>query len=153
MRNNYRLLIAQLDEKLKPFSDIEKSSVPAIGWIKTVRIALNMTMAQLGTRIGITRQGINQIEQSEARGTISLNALHEIGEALNLKFVYGYVAKDGSVAQLVNVQAERVATKIVMRTYNSMILEEQGINEEKIKDAISELTEEISSDVKRILWD
>jgi len=81
MRNKKKLLIEQLDQKLKYFQKTEMVLVPEKGWINTIRTALNMTMAQLGTKLNITRQGVKSIEESEAKGTISINSLKDIGEA------------------------------------------------------------------------
>ena len=75
MRNKKQLLIEQLDQKLKPFQETEMVLVPDKGWINTIRITLNMTMAQLGTKLGITKQGVKRIEESEAKGSISINSL------------------------------------------------------------------------------
>ena len=101
MRNTKTLLIEQLDKKLKPFKKTEMVIVPINGWINTIRTTLNMTMAQLGTRLKITRQGVKSIEESEAKGSISINSLKEIGKALDLKFVYGFVPNDGTIDKLI----------------------------------------------------
>tara|TARA_Y100000034_G_scaffold19233_1_gene21557 strand:+ start:3013 stop:3189 length:177 start_codon:yes stop_codon:yes gene_type:complete len=57
MRNKKKLLVEQLDKKLKIFSTI-KTETPIKGWIHTIRTSLNMTMEQLGTKLFITKQGI-----------------------------------------------------------------------------------------------
>ena len=153
MRNPRKLLIEQLDLKLKPFEQTATILVPEKGWINTIRTALNMTMAQLGNRLNITRQGVKNIEESEAKGSISINSLKEIGEALDLKFVYGFVAKDGSIDNLINIKAQKLATKIVLRTNQNMKLEDQGIGDEKINKTIKELANEIKREMKKSLWD
>ena len=84
MRNKRKLLIEQLDQKLQPFSESRKVLVPKRGWINTIRTALNMTMAQLGTKLNITRQGVKRIEESEANCTITLNSLKDVAMALDL---------------------------------------------------------------------
>ena len=48
LRNQKQLLIEQLDNKLKPFSDAKTTIVPDSGWIKTIRTTINMTLEQLG---------------------------------------------------------------------------------------------------------
>ena len=77
MRKRYKLLVRQLDEKLEPFKRAEKVIIPPKGWINTVRTALNMTMAQLGNKLNLARQGVYKIEESERKGTISINSLKE----------------------------------------------------------------------------
>ncbi len=153
MRNKRKLLVEQLDIKLGTFQKAETVLVPNRGWINTIRTALNMTMAQLGTRLNITRQGVKSIEESESKGTISINSLKEVAEALDLKLVYGFVPKDGSFDNLINNKAEKLAQKIVLRTNQNMKLENQGIEDEKINKSIKELTDEIKREMRKSLWD
>lgn len=153
MRNKRKLLIEQLDQKLKPFQKTEMVLVPTKGWINTIRTTLNMTMAQLGTKLKITRQGVRSIEESEAKGSISINSLKEVGEALDLKFVYGFVPKDGTIDNLINTKAEKLAQKIVLRTNQNMKLEAQGIGDEKINATIKDLANEIKREMRKSLWD
>lgn len=153
MRNKKKLLIEQLDQKLKLFHDAEMVLIPNRGWINTIRTALNMTMAQLGTRLNISRQGVKSIEEREVKGTITINSLKEVGEAMDLKFVYGYVPKNKTIDNYVNIKAKELATKIVMRTNQNMKLEDQGLQVEKIKDSIEELAIELKREMKRSLWD
>lgn len=153
MRNKRKLLIEQLDQKLQHFRDTDIVLVPDKGWINTIRTALNMTMAQLGNKLSITRQGVKRIEESESKGTISINSLKEVGKSLNLKFVYGFVPKDGTVNNLVNINAEKLARRIVQRTNQNMKLEDQGLSDEKINQSISDLAIEIKREMRKSLWD
>jgi predicted DNA-binding mobile mystery protein A len=153
MRNKKKLLIEQLDQKLNPFQKTELVLVPNKGWINTIRTTLNMTMAQLGAKLNITRQGVKRIEDSEAKGTLSINSLKEVAEALELKFVYGFVPKDGSIDNLINLKAENLARKIVLRTNQNMKLENQGISDDKINDSVMDLANEIKRELRRSLWD
>ena len=153
MRNKRKLLIEQLDKKLKPFQKTEMVIVPNNGWINTIRTTLNMTMAQLGTRLKITRQGVKSIEDSEAKGSISINSLKEVGQALDLKLVYGFVPKDGTIEKLIDINAQKLAEKIVLRTNQNMKLEDQGIGDLKIKESIKDLSNEIKREMKKSLWD
>jgi predicted DNA-binding mobile mystery protein A len=153
MRNKRKLLIEQLDQKLKPFQKTETVLVPDKGWINTIRTTLNMTMAQLGAKLKITRQGVRSIEESEAKGSISINSLKEVGKALDLKFVYGFVPKEGTIDNLINTKAEKLAEKIVLRTNQNMKLENQGIGDEKINDTIKDLANEIKREMRKSLWD
>lgn len=153
MRSKKKLLIEQLDQKLKPFQKTEMVLVPHKGWVNAIRTALNMTMAQLGARLNITRQGVKRIEESEAKGTISINSLKEIGKSLDLKFVYGFVPMDGTIDNLVNKKAEKLARKIVLRTNQNMILEDQGIGDKRINESVKDLADEIKREMRKSLWD
>ncbi len=146
-------MIEQLDQKLKPFLKTKMVLVPERGWIKTIRNTLNMTMAQLGTKLNITRQGVRKIEESEANGTITLNTLKEVATAIELKLVYALVPKDGTIDDLIQIKAEKLAKKIVLRTNQNMKLEDQGIGDEKISKTIKELASEIKREMRKSLWD
>jgi predicted DNA-binding mobile mystery protein A len=153
MRNKQKLLIEQLDQKLQPFSQTRKVLVPERGWINTIRTSLNMTMAQLGTKLNITRQGVKRIEESEANGTITLNSLKDVANAIDLKLVYALVPLNGTINDLIQIKAEKLARKIVLRTNQNMKLEDQGIGDEKIAKTIKELASEIKREMKKSLWD
>lgn len=153
MRNQKKLLIDQLDQKLKHFQGAGNVTVPSSGWVNTIRTTLNMTMEQLGDKLKITRQGVKWIEDSEANGTITINSLKEVGDALEMKLVYGLVPKDGTIQELIDAKAEALARKIVLRTDQSMRLEDQGIEEGKINESIKDLAEEIKREMRKSLWD
>lgn len=153
MRTKKKLLIEQLDRKLNPFIGTEKVIVPDQGWINSIRITLNMTLEQLGSKLNITRQGAKNIELSEATGAISLKSMKEIGAVLNMQFVYAFVPKDGSIENLINHKAKELAKKIVLRTNQNMKLENQGNSEEQIKKAIDDLTNELKIELSKSLWD
>ncbi len=153
MRNKKQLLIEQLDQKIKPFQKAEMVLVPDKGWINTIRTTLNMTMAQLGNKLGVTKQGVNKIEESEAKGSISINSLKEAGAALDLKFVYGFVPNDGTIENLINNKAKKLARKIVSRTNQNMKLEDQGISEEKLEKSVIDLAKEIKREMRKSLWE
>ncbi|MEH6515005.1 MAG: mobile mystery protein A [Maribacter arcticus] len=153
MRNKKKLLIEQLDQKLANFKDAGMVLVPQKGWVNTIRTSLNMTRDQLGAKLDLTKGAIQKIEEREATGQITLNKLKGVGNALNMKFVYGFIPKDGTIENLVNVKAEKLARKIVLRTNQNMKLEDQGIGDEKITRTIKELADEIKREMRKSLWD
>ena len=153
MRNKKKLLIEQLDQKLVNFKDAGMVLVPQKGWVNTIRTTLNMTREQLGTKLNLTKGAIQKIEEREATGQITINKLKDVGDALNMKFIYGFIPKDGTIENLVNLKAERLARKIVLRTNQNMKLEDQGIGDEKINKTIKELAGEIKREMKKSLWD
>lgn len=153
MRNKKKLLIEQLDQKLSNFESAGIVNVPQKGWINTIRIALNMTREQLGSKLGSTKGAIQKIEEREAAGQITLNKLRGVGKALDMKFVYGFVPVDGSIENLISLRAEQLAHKIVLRTNQNMKLEDQGISNDKINDSIIDLANELKREMRRSLWD
>ena len=66
MRNQKKLLLEQLDNKLSAFNGTETIQIPDKGWIYNIRTALNMTLEQLGQKLNITKQGAKKIEERES---------------------------------------------------------------------------------------
>ena len=64
------LLIEQMDKKLQKFVVIKEIQIPPKGWINAIRVSLNMSLKQLGKRIGITSQSVREIESREADITL-----------------------------------------------------------------------------------
>lgn len=151
--NKNRLQIEQLDAKIKVYAPIIKVAVPPTGWIKAVRLALGMSLQQLANRISITKQSVQEMEQREKDGSISLKSLRETARALDMELVYGFVPKDGSLDALITRKARELATKIVARTSNTMKLEDQENSETRIRKAIEERTAMYKLDMPKVLWD
>lgn len=152
MKNN-NLQIAQLSRKLKPYESVNKAARPSIGWVKTIRISLGMSLEQLGNKLGITRQSTRNLEIREAEGSITLKALQEAAKAMDMKLVYGFVPSDGSIEKLIERKAKALAAEIVMRTSGTMKLEDQENSPARIKKAIEERTQEIIKEMPKALWD
>jgi predicted DNA-binding mobile mystery protein A len=148
-----QLIIEQMDKKLTVFKSVENVIIPSKGWLNAVRVSLKMTLQQLGNRLNITAQSANDLEMREALGTISLNRLREAADALDMKFVYGIIPKDGSIELMIEKRAKELAQKIVLRTSNSMKLEDQENSGERIEKAIQEKTEEIKEELPKYLWE
>ena len=153
MRNKKKLLIEQLDQKLAVFKDAVAEPIPQKGWVNTIRTTLNMTMEQLGAKLKLTKGAVQKIEEREAIGQITINKLKDVGEALDMQFVYGFVPKNGTIENLINLKAEKLARKIVLRTNQNMRLEDQGIGDDKINDSIMDLANEIKREMRKSLWD
>ncbi len=153
MHNQRKLLIEQLDRKLKPFWETKSIQVPERGWVHSIRKALNMTLQQLGNRLNISTQGAKNIEEREACGAISLKSLKEVGKALDMQFVYGFVPNKGSFENLIESKSHELAKKIVNRTSHTMKLEDQGNSQERINQSIEDLTSDIKREMRKSIWD
>lgn len=150
---NKSLQREHLNSKMLDFASLKYLPVPPTGWIKAIRNALGMSMQQLGNKLSVTKQGIQDIEKREKDGSITIKSLKEIGEALDMQLVYGFVPNDGSLDSLIEKKAIELATKIVHRTSSTMKLEDQENTRQRIDKAIKERTEEIKKEMPKILWD
>ena len=106
-----KLLIEQTDKKLAVFIPISSNVITSKGWVNTVRTSLKMSLRQLGNRLKISSQSVKELEVREANGTITLNSLKDAANALDLKLVYGFVSKHGSIDQMIEQRAKELATE------------------------------------------
>ena len=132
---------------------LQKITVPPTGWIKAIRAALGMSLLQLGSKLSITKQSAQDMERREKDGSITLKALREAAEVLDMHMVYGFVPKDGSLEQLIDRKAKELARSIVLRTSNSMKLEDQENSKQRIDKAIEERSLAIKNEMPKTLWD
>ena len=147
------LQIQQLNTKMQAYASLQKVAPPPTGWIKAIRNAIGMSMLQLGNRLSITKQSVQDIERREKDGSITIKALREAARALDMQLVYGFVPNDGSLELLIERKAKELATQIVMRTNNTMKLEDQEITKQRIEKAIQERTTIIKTEMPKTLWD
>ena len=152
MRNN-KLQFQQLNKKMDQLNGMQHVIVPPIGWIKTIRNGIGMSMEQLGKKLSITKQGVMDIEKREKEGAITIKSMQEIAKAMDTQFVYGFVPNAGSLEQMIETRALEIATKIVERTSTTMKLEDQANSKERIEKAIKERASEIINKTPKILWD
>lgn len=147
------LQIQQLNGKMLAYASLQKVAPPPTGWIKAIRNAIGMSMLQLGNRLSITKQSVLDIERREKNGSITIKALREAARALDMQLVYGFVPNDGSLELLIERKAKELATQIVMRTNNTMKLEDQENTKQRIEKAIQERTTIIKTEMPKTLWD
>lgn len=147
------LQLQQLNAKMLEYAELKQVATPPTGWIKAIRTALGMSMQQLGNKLSVSRQGVMDMEKREKDGSITIKSLKEIGRALDMQLVYGFVPNDGSLDVLIERRATELATKIVLRTSNTMNLEDQGNTKQRIEKAIDERAKEIKNEMPKILWD
>jgi predicted DNA-binding mobile mystery protein A len=151
---NKRLLLQQqLNRKMQSLANLKEASEPSQGWIKTIRTALGISLQQVGNKLGITKQGVLDIEKREQSGAITINALREVAKVLDMQFVYGFVPNATSLDALIEQRATELATQIVMRTAQSMSLEDQANTEERLQNAIKERASNIINEMPKLLWD
>jgi predicted DNA-binding mobile mystery protein A len=147
------LQIQQLNSKMLAFASLQKVAPPPTGWIKAIRNALGMSMLQLGKKLSITKQSVQDIERREKDGSITIKALREAARALDMQLIYGFVPNDGSLEALIDRKATELAKQIVQRTSNSMKLEDQENSKQRIEKATEERATIIKNEMPKTLWD
>jgi predicted DNA-binding mobile mystery protein A len=112
-----------------------------------------MSLRQLGNRLKVSPQSAKEIEERESNGSITLKKLKEVGAALDLKLVYGFISKSKRIENMIEERAIEIAKDIVLRTSNTMQLEDQANTKERIEKAIRNRAEEIKTKMPKYMWD
>jgi predicted DNA-binding mobile mystery protein A len=148
-----KLLIEQADRKLAAFNAVKSLTIPQNGWVHTIRTAIKMSLRQLGNRLNISPQSVKELEEREANGSITIKSLREVGAALDMRLVYGFIPKNNSIQEMIEKRAIEVASEIVARTSQTMQLEDQKNSKQRIAKAIKSKAEEIKTKMPKYLWD
>lgn len=147
------LLLEQLDKKFAKLAVMKEFDVPPKGWVNAIRTSLNMSLSQLAKKMKKTPASVKEMEDREKNKSITLKKLVEIGDALDLQLVYGFIPKESSMKNMIKLRAYDVAREIVMRTSHTMALEDQQNSEERLNQAIKNRAELIMQEMPRNLWD
>jgi predicted DNA-binding mobile mystery protein A len=122
------LALRQLDQTLEPAVALRGLAPPRTGWATAIRSALGLTMRQMGKRLGLSQSSYADAEANEAKGTISLNQLRRVADALDCDLVYALVPRR-PLAEVVDRRATELARRDVLGVAHSMALEQQASSE------------------------
>lgn len=125
---------------------------PFGGWIATFQEAIGMNAPALAERLGISRNNIYNAIQNEQAGTISLNQLEKIADAMGGRLVYAIIPREGPVEDIVLKQARAKARRIIQRTRAHMALEEQTEGLRSETEMLEELAADIIREGRRDFW-
>ncbi len=138
-----------LDERFRRLGPVALYNAPVRGWIKAVREALGMTTQQLSVRLGVRQPSVVDMEQSEAKGAISLATLRRAAEALDCTLVYALVPNQ-LLETTVRDRARFFARRRREPIEHSMLLEDQKVKEEYSEARIDEILRDTNP---RQFWD
>ena len=62
--------------------------------ILSLRSTLKLTLRELGARIGTSTQTIQDYQESEKKGTVTVNTMRKVAKAMGYRFEYRFVPKD-----------------------------------------------------------
>ncbi|MFI5263213.1 MAG: helix-turn-helix domain-containing protein [Candidatus Kapaibacterium sp.] len=146
-RQNW-LTIRQLDKRYQKIW-----STPGLfktnGWVRKLRLALNMSYRQLGEKLGINPGSAQELENRELEGTISIKSLQQAANAFDMELLYVFVPKkEKTLEGLIKNRAHEIAKQIVNRARTTMALEDQTTVEE-----IEDLAVRLKNELPRNLWD
>jgi predicted DNA-binding mobile mystery protein A len=143
-----KLMCEQLKQQLKPFDNI---TIPAEGWIKTIRQAMGMTALQLAKRSNLSRPRILRIEKDETLKHVTLSTLEKVAEGLSCRVVYALVPQK-DLLTAIDEQAEQYITNQLQSISHSMLLEDQQVADHMQKKQKEMLKEEVLKNNIKDIW-
>lgn len=141
----------QTEELVKPFRRLARAQTPRGGWVRAIREALGMSAQQLGTRVRVKRQTIENLERSEANGKITLDSLNRAAKALGCRVVYALVPEK-SLEEIQRERAREIAESVVKPVSHSMRLEAQSIGKREEQRQKEELAQKLLQGNPKKLW-
>jgi predicted DNA-binding mobile mystery protein A len=142
----------QVEVSLAPWTAISPHDRPSGGWVRTIRQALGMSAAQLGRRLGLSRQAAADLERREVSLTVTLATLQKAAAAMNADLVYAIVPRQGLEATI-RSQARMKAEQTLGRAAHTMKLEAQGVSDDEYNAQLDDAEEQIMKERPRDLWD
>jgi len=147
-----QLVIENYRERANDTRAIPIPARPPEGWIRTIRKALGMNIAQLGRRVGVGKGRVSQLELYETQDRITLKQLRRVANAVNCDLVYLLVPRR-PIEDEIAEQAHRKARDLVMRAHEQMALESQGLAREDLEHEVNSYANELARNVPRDLWE
>lgn len=152
-RISRQLRIQQLSRQMESLSFVRGIPLPHIGWIRTFRKTLGISQEQLGSKMGVSKQSVNQLERHESEGSVRLSSLKMAAEAMDLELVYFFIPKDESLESMIRRKARKWAEEVVDRSHQTMVLEEQSLEAKYREAAVEALVNEWTHTLPKHLWD
>ena len=85
------LAVDQMDDRfvrLREAAEEIRRQAPRVGWVKTIRTALGMSVRSLAKRLGNAHASLHELEHNERTGSVTLESLRRVAEALDADLVY-----------------------------------------------------------------
>jgi predicted DNA-binding mobile mystery protein A len=118
--------------------------------LKDYREALGMTQSQMAKKLKIRQPVISRIEEDAASS--SLKTILRIAGVLECDFL-GVIRSSQPLETKIRRQAEKVAKKIIFRTYANMAMEKQAPPEEAYAGQLKRLIDELAGKPGPELWE
>jgi hypothetical protein len=89
----------KLDKELKYYRWAGREKKPTQGLLRAVRHALGVPVAEMLRKLEMSPSVLFRLEQSEMRGTISLNGAGELAQAMGCQLIYAVVPQNGKTME------------------------------------------------------
>lgn len=141
-----------LDKRFQEMGTLNLLARPPKGWVRAIREALGLTLAQFGRRMGVSKQRAMKLECDEVQARITLASLERAAQALGCRLVYALVPEHSLQATLEN-RADLKAEALMRQTAHTMALEAQAVTPEEAQAQRHKLTQQMLNGNLSRLWD
>jgi predicted DNA-binding mobile mystery protein A len=123
---------------------------PLKGWIAAIRTALGMTSTALASRLNVRHSTILQYEKGEVNGTITLETLGRVADALDAELIVAVVPRKSTAATL-RARAESIARGEMRAVIQTMRLEDQEVESDASREEYEKLVTTLLANPRK-LW-
>ena len=153
MKEQDLLRLQQLEQTVQSYRKLIDAPMPSGGWVRAIREALGMTNVQLAKRLKKRApQTIEDMQKSEVTGTIQLQTLRKLAEALGCRVVYAVVPPK-PLSEMRRDRARAVARRRLQAVSHSMKLEAQGVNPKEEERQMDLLIQKLLAGNPKQLWE
>ena len=125
-------------------------SRPPRGWIAAIRMALGMSGTALAKRLKVSQPTILEYEKGEVSGSITLQTLSRVADALDAELIVALVPRK-SVAATLRARAESIARDEMRAVVHTMRLEDQEVESEATREEYEKLVTVLLTNPRK-LW-
>ena len=131
MESEYQVIrLKNLDKVAADAKPVRKLRKPPLGWLRTVREGLGLSLRDLAEKIGgVSPQAVHGFEKNEAAGTLTLRNLERVAAAMGCRVVYVLVpGRDGQT--FAELEAGHSGDlRLLKDTEHTMTLEAQDVGD------------------------
>ncbi len=137
--NKKKTIRKQVSRRLEDLREFKNLTAGISSWSKYVREGLGMSLSQLAHRMKIAQSTMSETEDRERDGSITLNKLKQVADALNCDLVYAFIPRK-KLDDLVYEQARMMAGHSITSSGTHMELEDQKVetDEERLNEIIED---------------
>ena len=125
-------------------------SRPPKGWIAAIRTALGMSSLALAKLLKVSQPTIHEYEKGEVRGSITLDTLGRVANALDAELIVALVPRK-SVNATLRGRAQSIAREEMRAVITTMRLEDQEVEIEATHEEYEKLVTSLLTSPRK-LW-
>lgn len=127
-----------LDRRFRALRPLTEEARPHRGWIRAIRDALGMSTRELAQRLGVSQQTAAEFETTEQRGTIQLDTLERVADALECDLRYFLIPRRDLQARVDERALEKARRHLSQVSHHSR-LEDQQLEDSREMDQLQDL--------------